>query len=139
MAILQRDLRASDHDREQAVAQLKAHYADGRLADHELAWRTEAAYRAIGVRELMRLTSDLPVLGQVRRRGPRVLPIALLGMLLVAIAAWLAVVPPEVTIGLVLVSVVLALLATVLLAPLWIPALLAFVAYRLIRARVSPR
>jgi hypothetical protein len=139
MAILQRDLRASDHDREQAVAQLKAHYADGRLADHELAWRTEAAYRAIGVRELTRLTSDLPVLGQVRRRGPRALPIALLGMLLVAIAAWLVVVPPEVTVALVLVSVVLALLATVLLAPLWIPALLAFVAYRLIRARVSPR
>jgi hypothetical protein len=60
VAILQRDVRASDHDREAAVAFLKAHYADGRLAEDELAWRTDAAYRSVGVHELRRLTSDLP-------------------------------------------------------------------------------
>ena len=59
MAILQPDVRASDHDRETAVALLKAHYAEGRLAEDELDWRSDAAYRAVGIRELARLTSDL--------------------------------------------------------------------------------
>ena len=134
MPILNRDLRASDRDREQAVARLKAHYAEGRLADHELAWRSEAAYRAVGMHELERLLADLPGVG--RRHHSPALPLALLAL---AICAWLVMVPPEVTLALVLVFMVLALLAAVLLSPLWIPALLAFAAYRLIRARVSPR
>jgi hypothetical protein len=135
VAILNRDLRASDRDREQAVAQLKVHYADGRLADHELAMRSEAAYRAVGMKELERLLADLPRAVR-RRRPPVLLPLALFA---IAIAAWLVMVPPEVTLTLVLVFIVLALLAAVLLSPLWIPALLAFAAYRLIRTRVSPR
>ena len=42
------DVRASDLDRERAVEFLKAHYAAGRLQDDELAWRSDAAYRAVG-------------------------------------------------------------------------------------------
>ena len=61
MAILQRDLRASDHDREAAVAFLKAHYADGRLTDHELACALPTPPTAPSASsELARLTSDLP-------------------------------------------------------------------------------
>src|SRR3954452_23164733 len=136
MTILNRDLRASDHDREQAVARLKAHYADGRLADHELAWRSDAAYRAVGVRALERLLSALPL--QVRRQHrPR--PVVPLALLALAVAAWLVMVPPEVTVALVLVFLVLTLFAAFLLAPLWIPALLAFMAYRLIRSRAAWR
>jgi hypothetical protein len=133
VAILQRDLRASDHDREAAVAFLKAHYADGRLAEDELALRTDAAYRAVGVRELEWLTSDLPAAPRPpRRRRSPVLPVVLL---VSAIALWLVTVPPEVT----LVLIVLAFVAVLLLSPLWIPALLAFAAYRLIRTRLIPR
>ena len=55
------------------------------------------------------------------------------------LAAWLVIVPPEVTLALLLIFSVLAVLAVFLLAPVWIPLLLAFVAYRLIRARVSCR
>ena len=133
MAILQRDLRASDGDREQAVALLKAHYADGRLSDSELAWRSHAAYDAVGLGELHRLTADLPAppRPRPRRRAP-VLPLAILAL---ALTAWLVIVPPEVTVALLLIFTVLAMLAVFLLAPLWIPVALAFVAYRLIRAR----
>ncbi len=133
MTILQRDVRASDHDREAAVAFLKAHYADGRLAEDELAMRTDAVYRAVGVRELEWLTSDLPAapLPPRRRRSP-VLPVVLL---VAAIALWLVTVPPELT----LVLIVLAFVAVLLLSPVWIPALLAFLAYRLIRTRVTLR
>jgi hypothetical protein len=132
VAILQRDVRASDHDREAAVASLKAHYAHGRLSDHELAARSDAAYRALGVGELAWLTSDLPAAPRPRRRAPVVTIVALL---VLAIAAWLVVVPPELT----LVLLVLAFVAVLLLSPLWIPGLLAFVAYRLIRTHLSPR
>ena len=52
-----------------------------------------------------------------------------------AIALWLVTVPPEVT----LVLIVLAFVAVLLLSPLWIPALLAFMAYKLIRTRVTLR
>ena len=133
MTILQRDVRASDHDREAAVAFLKAHYADGRLGDHELAARTDAAYRAVGVRELEWLTSDLPAAPRPpRRRRSPVLPVVLL---VTALALWRVTVPPEVT----LVLIVLAFVAVLLLAPLWIPALLAVLASRLIRTRVTLR
>jgi hypothetical protein len=135
VTILKRDVRASDHDREAAVAFLKAHYADGRLGEDELAWRTHAAYRAVGVGELQRLTSDLPATPPPRRRRS-VLPLV---MLVAAVAAWLVIVPPEVTVALVALVLVFALLAAFLLSPLWIPALLAFMAYRLIRGRLSPR
>jgi ferric-dicitrate binding protein FerR (iron transport regulator) len=133
MTILLRDVRASDHDRETAVALLKAHYADGRLSEDELGWRTHAAYRAEGMRELAQLTSDLPAPPRPRRR--RRPPYVALGILCLLIAAWLVMVPPEVTVALVLVVSVLAMLATFLLSPLWIPALLIFVAWRVIKTR----
>jgi hypothetical protein len=135
VAILHRDLRASDRDREQAVALLKASYAEGRLAEHELAWRSDAAYRAVGLNELGRLTSDLPAPRHPRRR-PHLLPLA---VLLLVFVSWFVIVPPEVTVALAMLFAVLAVLAVFLLAPLWIPVLLAFVAYRVIRARVSCR
>jgi hypothetical protein len=131
VSILQRDVRASDHDREAAVASLKAHYADGRLSDHELAARSDAAYRALGVSELTWLTSDLPTAAHPRRRMP-VVPIV--ALLVLAIAAWLVVVPPEIT----LVLLVLGFVTVLLFSPLWIPALLAFMAYRLIRSSRRP-
>jgi hypothetical protein len=65
-----------------------------------------------------------------------VLPLALLAL---ALAAWLVMVPPEVSVALLLIFCVLAVLAVFLLAPVWIPLLLAFVAYRVIRSRVSWR
>ena len=133
MTILQRDVRASDHDREAAVAFLKAHYADGRLTDHELAARSDAAYRAVGVRELEWLISDLPSAPPPPR--PRRSPVLPVVLLVAAVALWLVTVPPEVT----FVLFVLALVAVLLLSPLWIPALLAFVAYRLIRTHLSAR
>ena len=54
---MQRDLRASDDDREATVALLKTHYLAGRFGDDELDRRSDAAYRAVGVRELRRLTA----------------------------------------------------------------------------------
>ncbi len=134
MATLQRDLRASDRDREQVVVQLKAHYADGRLAHSELAARSDAAYRAVWVRELQWLLSDLP--REVRQRRPRP-PLALvpLAILILAVTAWLVTVPPEVSIALVLIFAVMVTLALLVLSPIWIPVLLAFVAYRVIRSR----
>jgi hypothetical protein len=133
MAILQRDVRASDHDRETAVALLKAHYTDGRLSDDELSWRTHAAYRAEGMRELAQLTSDLPRSRPPRRR--RRPPYVALGTLCLLIALWMVVVPVEVTAVLTAVFAVLAALTVLLLAPLWIPALLAFIAWRVIKTR----
>jgi hypothetical protein len=137
VAILHRDLRASDRDREQAVALLKTHYAEGRLSAAELAWRSDEAYRAVGVGELEWLTGDLPA--APRRRRTRVLPLTALGLLVLALAAWVVLVPPEVSLGLLLIFCVLALLAVFLLAPVWIPLVLAVVAYRVIRSRMSWR
>jgi hypothetical protein len=133
---MQRDYRASDDDREATVALLKQHYLAGRLGDDELDRRCHTAYRAVGVRELRHLTADLPMLPAPRRRRRRP-PYVALGILCLAIAAWLVVVPPEISAALVLVFGVLFALGVVLLSPLWIPALLAFVAYRVIRERLA--
>src|SRR5215210_4185805 len=76
--MLQRyDLRASDLDRERAVEFLKAHYADGRLLEDELAWRTDAAYRAVRLSELDRLTVDLPAFVARRPARRRLSPLVL--------------------------------------------------------------
>ena len=137
MTLQHRDTRASDLDREQAVAFLRAHYADGRLEAHELEWRSDAAYRAVGLRELDQLCADLPALPVpvVRRRGERALGIALL---IAALAVLLVVVPPELTIALVAVLCVLAMAGVVLLAPLWIPVALGVIVYRLVRTARRP-
>jgi hypothetical protein len=53
-------VRASDNDRERAVAVLKRHYAAGRLDEDELESRVRRAYDAVWRGELRSLTRDLP-------------------------------------------------------------------------------
>lgn len=74
------DLRASDHDRERAVAELKRHAAAGRLTLEELPERVARAYAARTLGDLEDLMRDLPE-SQVscsgpspRRRGRPVMP-----------------------------------------------------------------
>jgi uncharacterized protein DUF1707/2TM domain-containing protein len=55
-------LRAADADREQFVAALRQHHADGRLTTEELAERTERAYAARTFGDLDALAADLPPL-----------------------------------------------------------------------------
>jgi hypothetical protein len=54
-------VRASDADRERAVASLKRHYAAGRLKTGEFERRVARAYRAEWRSELRSLLRDLPV------------------------------------------------------------------------------
>ena len=140
MTLLHRDLRASDLDRERAVAFLKAHYAEGRLTADELAWRSDAAYRAVGMAELDRLAADLPAFARPpRRRRPRVLPLALLVLSLVAL---IVLVPPELLLGMFALLAALGMIMLFVLAPVWIPVLLCVVAYRVFcaaRRSAGPR
>ncbi|HUY96033.1 MAG TPA: DUF1707 domain-containing protein [Verrucomicrobiae bacterium] len=53
-------LRVSDADREQAVAELRRHHAEGRLTLEELEARAATAYRARTTGELAPVLSDLP-------------------------------------------------------------------------------
>ena len=53
-------LRAADSDRDRAAADLREHYAAGRLDENELSERLEAVYAATTVAELDRLRADLP-------------------------------------------------------------------------------
>jgi Domain of unknown function (DUF1707) len=57
--------RASDTDRERAVADLREHYAEGRLRADELERRASTAYAATHRGELAAVLADLP---RVRRR-----------------------------------------------------------------------
>jgi hypothetical protein len=54
-------VRASDADRNRAVASLRRHYAAGRLETHELEERVELAYQARWRSELRTLLRDLPL------------------------------------------------------------------------------
>src|SRR3954447_14547110 len=54
------ELRASDHERELAVARLRDASAEGRLTLDELMERSESAYAARTHGELLRVTADLP-------------------------------------------------------------------------------
>ena len=127
------DVRASDLDRERAVEFLKAHYAAGRLQDEELAWRSDAAYRAVAISELDWLTSDLPALVRPAPAPKRFSPLKALvfGVLLVAL---LVIVPPEAWLALIAIAMI-AFVGFFLLAPIAIPALLlGGVAYLIVRA-----
>ena len=68
------DLRASDQQRDRAAAELREHYAAGRLAEDEFNERLDAIYAARTQGELSELRRDLPVLdtrstlGERRRR-----------------------------------------------------------------------
>jgi hypothetical protein len=139
--LIRYDVRASDHDRERAVEFLKAHYAAGRLRDDELAWRTEAAYRAVALSDLDRLTADLPALARPpapRRRRVPALALFLVAAVVVALAAS---VPPETWLVMLVLFVPLMVLACVLVAPIAIPLLvLAWIGHMISRAtRPRPR
>ena len=66
-------VRASDADRDQTVAVLREHVAEGRLTLDEFTERMETAYEATTRDELEALTHDLPVVaapGPPSRRSP---------------------------------------------------------------------
>jgi Domain of unknown function (DUF1707) len=91
-------IRASDADRERVTARLRDHFAEGRLSQAEMDERVTAALNAKTLGDLRPLTRDLPEpapaapAGQAarwagppfpaRRRGPRLLPVLLLLLLL---------------------------------------------------------
>src|SRR5450755_1569327 len=56
------DVRGSDQDRERAAAEIREHFAAGRLTDEELSDRLSAVYRARTQEELAALRADLPKL-----------------------------------------------------------------------------
>ena len=62
------ELRAADSDRDRGAADLREHFAAGRLSEAELSERLEAVYSATTVDELTRIRADLP--------DPRPLPLA---------------------------------------------------------------
>jgi hypothetical protein len=61
-------IRASDGERDQVVAQLQRHFADGRLSQAELEERVGAALAALTRDQLKALTTDLPGAGVLRAR-----------------------------------------------------------------------
>ena len=132
-----RDMRASDLDRERAVEFLKAHYAAGRLQDDELAVRSDAAYRAVGLSELDWLTSDLPALATRprRRRGSALTTVALCALLV----ALVVLVPPELWVALFALAAVMAIVGLFVLAPIAIPVLVIAGIVHLIGRATRPR
>ena len=75
-------VRASDAEREQAVALLQRNFADGRLTQAELEERAGAAYAARTRAQLRDLTADLPAAGQQPPRPGMILDLRLLVILL---------------------------------------------------------
>jgi hypothetical protein len=88
-------IRASDADRERVTARLRDHFAEGRLTREELDERITAALNAKTLGDLRGLMADLPAPAPVPRqagmppwaaaqgpvfvrRGPRLLPLAML-------------------------------------------------------------
>jgi hypothetical protein len=87
-------IRISDSDRDRAASRLRDHYAEGRLTAEELDERITAALNARTAGDLRKVMADLPSSGPsqpdpnlspfagppwaYRRRGPRLLPLALL-------------------------------------------------------------
>jgi hypothetical protein len=60
------ELRASDEERERAAAEIRDHFAAGRLTEDEFSERLDAVYRARTQRELGELRADLPALPATR-------------------------------------------------------------------------
>jgi len=127
------DVRASDLDRERAVEFLKAHYAAGRLQPDELAWRSDAAYRAVAVSELDWLTSDLPAI--LRAPPPKRISPLKAALAFALFVALIVVVPPEAWLALMAIGAMFAFVGFFLLAPIGIPLLiLASIVYLIVRA-----
>jgi len=91
-------IRISDADRDRAAARLREHFAQGRLSSDELDERISAALTAKTIGDLRPIMADLPgpapVAPQARqsppwamrhgpvfRRGPRLLPLAILALI----------------------------------------------------------
>ena len=100
--IRQDRIRVSDADRERVTARLREHFAEGRLTREELDERITAALNAKTVGDLRQVMTDLPEpataltgAGPLQRgvrpgpvyvrRGPRLLPLALLVLLVAAV------------------------------------------------------
>ena len=60
------NLRASDEQRDRAAAEIREHFAAGRLSEEELSDRVQAAYTAWTVGEIRSLLADLPTLPATR-------------------------------------------------------------------------
>ena len=99
---------------------LKAHYADGRLQDDELAWRSDAAYRAVAISELDWLTSDLPALARPAPRRRRFSPLKAV-VLFALFIALVVILPPEAWLVLFAIGAMLAFVGFFLIAPIAIP------------------
>jgi hypothetical protein len=65
------DVRASDAEREQVVAELREHAAQGRLTLEEFSGRIDEAYGAKTVAELERVKRELPVVAATPSTRPR--------------------------------------------------------------------
>ncbi len=65
------ELRASDADREQVVAELREHAAEGRLTLEEFSERVEQAYGAKTVGELADVKRELPAVSALPAARPR--------------------------------------------------------------------
>jgi hypothetical protein len=59
-------MRASDADREDTVAALRRHVADGRITMEEFSERSAAAYSALTLGDLATVTADLPAVDIAR-------------------------------------------------------------------------
>ncbi len=100
-------IRISDADRERVAARLREHFAEGRLSSEELDERISAALSAKTAGDLRRVMADLPdpglavppgrpsppwaARGPVFRRGPRIMPLAILALIAALVipgAAW---------------------------------------------------
>lgn len=78
-AVGQRQLRVSDHDREQVAEQLRQAAGDGRLTLDELDDRLAQAYAAKTFGDLEPLTHDLPGAGPGAAAAPAVAPVNRVG------------------------------------------------------------
>ena len=65
------DLRASDQQRDSAAAEIREHYAAGRLTEDEFTERLDAIYSARTQGELAELRRDLPALSTRDELGER--------------------------------------------------------------------
>jgi DUF1707 SHOCT-like domain len=97
-------IRVSDADRDRVTARLREHFAEGRLTQDELDERISAALNAKTFGDLRPVMADLPEPAPapggparnpqrggppwvVLRRGPRILPVVLIALLVAGLAS----------------------------------------------------
>jgi Domain of unknown function (DUF1707) len=80
-------IRCSDAERDRIAEHLRDHAAEGRLTPDELADRVGLAYRAVTMRDLDRLTDDLP--GSALSTGRSGRPAVVVGASVAALAVLL--------------------------------------------------